>query len=103
MNSLEVKNEMPAIEIGRICVKTAGREAGRKCVITDIIDQNNVEITGPKELNGVKRRRASIKHIEPTTEKLDIERGSDDDAVLQAIEAAGMTDALKERIKIVLP
>jgi large subunit ribosomal protein L14e len=98
-----VKNEMPAIEIGRICVKTAGREVGRKCVIMDIIDPNTVEITGPKELNGVKRRRASIRHIEPTTEKIEIGRGSDDEAVLQAIEAAGMTDALKERVKIVLP
>ena len=33
---------MPAIEIGRICVKNAGRLAGRKCVIVDIIDENFV-------------------------------------------------------------
>ncbi|MEM4586827.1 MAG: 50S ribosomal protein L14e, partial [Desulfurococcaceae archaeon] len=30
---------MPAIEIGRVCVKTRGREAGYKCVIVDIIDE----------------------------------------------------------------
>ncbi len=94
---------MPAIEIGRICVKTAGREVGRKCVVVDIIDQNNVLVTGPKELNGVKRRRASIRHVEPTTENIEIERKATDEAVLQALEAAGKTDAMKERVKIVLP
>jgi large subunit ribosomal protein L14e len=94
---------MPAIEIGRICVKTAGREVGRKCVIIDIIDPNTVQITGPKELNGVKRRRVSIKHIEPTAENIKIERNADDEAILQAVEAAGKTDIMKERVKIVLP
>jgi len=98
-----VKDEMPAIEMGRICVKIAGREVGRKCVIVAIIDQNNVLITGPKELNGVKRRRASIRHIEPTTEQIDIEREADDETVIQALKTAGKIDAMKERIKIVLP
>ncbi|MEM4535607.1 MAG: 50S ribosomal protein L14e, partial [Desulfurococcaceae archaeon] len=51
---------MPAIEIGRICVKVTGREAGRKCIIVDIIDENFVLVTGPKSLSGVKRRRANI-------------------------------------------
>jgi large subunit ribosomal protein L14e len=26
---------MPAIEVGRVCVKVAGRESGRKCVIVE--------------------------------------------------------------------
>jgi large subunit ribosomal protein L14e len=94
---------MSVIEIGRICVKTAGREVGRKCVIVELIDPNTVIITGPKELNGVKRRRASIRHIEPTTENIKIDRKATDEAVLQALEAAGKTDLMKERAKIVLP
>ena len=36
---------MPAIEVGRICVKLTGREAGRKCVIVDIMDKSFVVIT----------------------------------------------------------
>ncbi|RLG55185.1 MAG: 50S ribosomal protein L14e, partial [Candidatus Hydrothermarchaeota archaeon] len=54
---------MPAIEIGRVCVKTAGREAGKRCVIVDIIDKNFVLVDGPE----VQRRRCNIKHLEPTT------------------------------------
>ncbi len=38
---------MPTIEVGRVCVKLNGREAGRKCVIVDVIDKNFVLITGP--------------------------------------------------------
>lgn len=94
---------MPVIEIGRICVKTAGREVGRKCVIVELIDPTTVIITGPKELNGVKRRRASIKHIEPTSENIKIDRKATDEAVLKALESTGKTDLMKERTKIVLP
>jgi large subunit ribosomal protein L14e len=90
---------MPAIEVGRICVKVAGREAGRKCVIVDIIDENFVLITGPKSLTGVKRRRANIKHIEPLDKVINIKRGASDEEVLKAIAEAGLTEFMKEIVK----
>ena len=90
---------MPAIEVGRVCVKIAGREAGRKCVIVDIIDDNFVLITGPRSLTGVKRRRANIKHLEPTEAKVEIRRGADDEEVLKAIEEAGLSDWMGEPIR----
>ncbi len=90
---------MPAIEVGRICVKIAGREAGRKCVIVDIIDENFVLITGPKEVSGVKRRRANINHIEPLDKKIDIKKGASDDEVLEALKNAGLIEFMKERIR----
>jgi len=94
---------MPAIEVGRICVKIAGREAGRKCVIVDIIDDNFVLITGPKQLTGVKRRKANIKHIEVLPEKIDIKKGASDEEVLEAIKAKGLEEFMRERVKPVLP
>ncbi len=92
--------KVPAIEVGRICVKLLGREAGRKCIIVDIIDDNFVLVTGPKSLTGVKRRRANINHIEPLDKKIDIPKGASDEEVLKAIEAAGLTEFMKERVKI---
>ncbi len=86
------------IEIGRICVKTAGREAGRYCVVVDIIDENFVIVTGPKEITGVRRRRCNVKHLEPTPEKIDIERGASDEEVKEALEEAGLLDLVKEGI-----
>jgi len=91
---------MPAIEIGRICVKLTGREAGRKCVIVDIIDDTFVLVTGPKSLTGVKRRRVNIKHIEPLDKKVAISRGASDEEVLKAIGESGLTDFMREKIKI---
>ncbi|NVM30780.1 MAG: 50S ribosomal protein L14e [Candidatus Helarchaeota archaeon] len=91
---------MPAMEIGRICVKTAGREAGKKCVIVDILDKNFVLITGPKLINKVKRRRANIKQLEPTSEKIEIEKGAADKEIEQQIDAAGKREFMLETIKI---
>lgn len=90
---------MPAIEVGRICVKIFGREAGRKCVIVDLVDKNFVLITGPKEITGIKRRRANISHIEPTNDKIDIERGASDEEVAKALDAAGKTEEIKKLVK----
>ncbi|GAB6148021.1 50S ribosomal protein L14e [Stetteria hydrogenophila] len=91
---------MPApIEVGRVCVKVQGREAGRKCVIVDIIDHNFVLITGPKSLTGVRRRRANINHIEPLDVKIEISKGASDEEVLAAIEKAGLTEFMRERVK----
>ncbi len=90
---------MPAIEVGRLCVKVYGREAGRKCVIVDIIDENFVLITGPKHLTGVRRRRANIDHIEPLDKKIDINKGASDEEVLNAITNAGLIEFMREKVK----
>ncbi len=90
---------MVAFEIGTIVVKTSGREAGRKAVITDIVDQNYVVITGPKDISGIRPRRSNLAHLEPTTEKIEISRGAEDDAVKKALESAGLLENMKERIK----
>jgi large subunit ribosomal protein L14e len=87
---------MPAIEIGRLCVKQAGRECCHKCVIIDVMDKSFVLITGPKKLTGVKRRRVNINHLMPLEEKIDIKRGASDDEVAQAIEEQGKLDLVKE-------
>lgn len=93
---------MPAIEIGRICVKLCGREAGKKCVIVDIIDKNFVLITGPKPVTGVKRRRTNIKHLDPLPEKIDIKRGASDNDVIEALKAKGLLDAMAKPVKPLL-
>ena len=91
---------MPTIEIGRICVKIAGREAGKKCIIVDIIDKNFVLVTGPKVLSKVKRRRANIKQLETTDEKVEIEKGAEDKEIEKQVDATGLRDFMQESIKI---
>ena len=90
---------MPAVEVGRICVKLTGREAGRKCVIVDIIDKSFVLITGPKTVTGVRRRRTNVNHIEPLQDKISIKRGASDDEVSEVLKAAGKLEDMAQPIK----
>ncbi|MEM3550213.1 MAG: 50S ribosomal protein L14e [Candidatus Bathyarchaeia archaeon] len=90
---------MPAIEVGRVCVKLAGREAGRKCVIVDIIDKNFVLITGPKAVTGIKRRRVNINHVEPLSEKIEIKRGASDEEITEALKSAGKLEEMAQPLK----
>jgi large subunit ribosomal protein L14e len=90
---------MPAIQVGRICVKLAGREAGRKCVIVDIIDKNFVLITGPKDVTGVKRRRTNVNHIEPLRDKIKIKRGASDEEVKEALKTSRKLEEMAQAVK----
>lgn len=91
---------MAAIEVGRICVKLSGREAGRKCVVVDVVDKSFVFITGPKKVTGVRRRRVNIDHVEPLQATVEIKRGASDEEVEEALKAAGK---LEDMAKMVAP
>ncbi len=83
------------MEVGRVCVKLAGHEAGRKCVIVDVIDESHVLVSGP----GIKRRRCNIRHLEPLGQKLDVDKGASDEEVKRALESAGLVEIIKAREK----
>lgn len=91
---------MPAIDIGRICIKIRGREAGRRCVIVDIIDRNYALVTGPKNITGVRRRRVNINHLKLTEDMVKIRRGASDEEVYKAIVEAGLIEKYREVEKI---
>ena len=90
---------MTAIEIGRICVKTAGRTAGKFCIVTKLIDDNFVEITGPKELTGIKKNKCNIKHLEATENTIKINDNADDKTIIDAISGAKLDKVMTEGIK----
>jgi len=85
---------MPAIEVGRVCVKVAGRESGRKCVIVDVMDKSFVVVTGPKKVTGVKRRRVNINHVAPLEDIIQVKRGASDEEVTQMLEADGKIEEM---------
>jgi large subunit ribosomal protein L14e len=75
-------------EVGRVCIKTAGREAGRYCVVVKKMDEKFVMVTGP--MTKVKRRRCNIHHLEPVLEKVKIKADASDDEVLRAFDSEGL-------------
>jgi len=87
---------MSVYDIGRLCVKTMGREAGYYCVIVDIIDKNYLLIDGLK----VRRRRVNYNHIEPIADVLDIKKGASHEQVVAAIKKAKLDKKLSEVVSI---
>jgi large subunit ribosomal protein L14e len=90
---------LPAIEVGRICVKTSGREAGSRCVVVDVIDKNFILVTGPQSLTGVRRRRSNVNHVEPTEDSIEIKKGADDEEVAKILEKAKKATGAKAKLK----
>ena len=79
-------------DIGTVCMKIAGREAGRYCVIVEKAEKGFVTVTGPQSLTGVRRRKVNIVHLEPTSLKLKVgEKAGDAD-----VERAYSADVLKK-------
>ncbi|HIH88611.1 TPA: 50S ribosomal protein L14e [Candidatus Bathyarchaeota archaeon] len=77
---------MPAFDVGRVCVKTSGRDAGKRCVVVDLMDKNFALVTGPKEVSGVRRRRVNVNHLTPLDEKVAIEKGASDEQVVALLK-----------------
>jgi large subunit ribosomal protein L14e len=90
---------MAGFDVGRICVKLSGREAGKKCVVLDVVDKNFALVTGPPKLTEVKRRRVNIQHIEATPEHVEIKKGATDEEVTKALEKAKKTGFMKSEVK----
>ncbi|MFW9799000.1 MAG: 50S ribosomal protein L14e [Candidatus Thorarchaeota archaeon] len=91
---------MTLYKIGRVCVKTVGRETGSYCVIVDEMEGRFVVVTGPKHLSNVRRRKCNIRHLEPLDIELPIEKGAEDSAVEKALSEAGLTERFREKIRL---
>lgn len=85
------------LEVGRVCIKTAGREAGKYCAVVKKEDDNFVIVTGPKTLTGVKRRRCNVEHLEPTQYLVKIKDDASEKEVIEAFEKTGVLAKLSLR------
>ena len=72
-------------EIGRICVKIAGRDAGQKCVIVEVLDDQYVVVDGM-----TRRRKCNKVHLEPMNETLNISAKASHDIVAKAFKELGL-------------
>jgi len=79
-------------KIGRLCLKIAGRDAGLKCVVIDVIDSNYVLIDGQ-----TRRRKCNIKHLEPLDKVLKVKKGLGHSDVVNELKKQGIE--IKEIIK----
>lgn len=81
------------IEVGRVCVKTTGRDAMQYGVIVEVLDENFVMLDGQ-----VRRRKVNVQHIEPLMKTVDIKKGADTKVVVKALHDLGFEfQARKEK------
>ncbi len=64
------------MDVGRVCVVRAGRNAGVRVVITEVIDDNFVRVVGP----GIEKRM-NKRHLIPTDRVLDVSGKSPEEIV----------------------
>lgn len=90
------------MDVGRVCLKIAGRDAGHYAVIVNKIDDKHVLVDG-----NVRRKKCNIKHLEPTSLKLSIKQNASTEDVknalakaeLKVIEKKKGTKERKEKVK----
>lgn len=83
------------IEVGVVCLKNTGREAGRYCIVLKKINNSFVNVTGPKLLTGIKKRRCNVDHLTPTEHKIEIKEDSSDEEIIAALEKQNIITKLK--------
>ena len=72
-------------EPGQLCMKIAGKDAGKTVVIVEKLDSNYVTIDGP-----VKRKRCNIDHLEPLNKTIEIKKGATHEEVVKVLEKEGI-------------
>lgn len=70
-------------EIGRVCVKIAGRDAGRKCIIIEVLDKNYVLVDGE-----TRRKKVNTAHLEPLDILAKVKKGASHEEVMSALKEA---------------
>ena len=80
------------MDIGRVCIKIAGRDAGKKCVIVNVIDDNFVLIDGE-----TRRRKCNVKHLEPLLTRVEISQDANREEVAKALGVVIATPATKQK------
>ncbi len=72
-------------DVGRLCMKIAGRDAGEHCVVVERLDNQFVLIDG-----ATRRRKVNTRHLEPLDKTLDVGSGNHE-AVAKQFEALGFS------------
>lgn len=95
---LKNKQEHNMIDIGRVCIKTAGRDAGKQCVIVDIVDDTFVLIDGE-----TRRRKCNVMHLEPIDKKINVKKGASHDDVVKVFKTELKIDVVEKKSKTAGP
>jgi large subunit ribosomal protein L14e len=67
-------------EVGTVCIKTAGRDAGKTCVVVEAAKDGIVVIEGE-----TRRRKCNVRHLEPLGRDVKVKAGANHADVMKAL------------------
>ncbi len=73
------------MDIGRLCMKIAGRDANKICVVLDVMDDNYVLIDGE-----TRRKKCNIKHLEPLDKVVKLKKEASREDVKKVFKDLGL-------------
>lgn len=71
-------------DIGRIVIKTKGRDANKPAVVIDVLDNNYVLIDG-----FTRKRKCSIAHLEPLDKTIKIKKNEKTETIKELLKKEG--------------
>jgi len=77
---------MSIFEVGRLCVKIAGRDAGRTCVVVEAVGNGYVIVDGD-----VRRKKVNVRHLEPLDKTVSVKSKASSADVKKAFEKEGLS------------
>lgn len=77
---------MSLYKVGRLCMKIAGRDAGKPCVVVENVDSQFVVIDG-----STRRRKVNVLHLEPLAEIISISDKASHEDVKKEFGKLGFT------------
>jgi large subunit ribosomal protein L14e len=91
VNKNKYNEVLNMINIGRVCMKIAGRDSGKFCVITEIIDDNYVMIDGQ-----TRKRKCNLTHLEILKKSVDIKENASNKEVVEALKTLNIESLEKK-------
>jgi len=74
---------MPGLEAGMVCVKTHGKEAGKKCIVVEFDKKAGMAVVeGPF----VKKRKCNPKHLMPLGKKVSYKKGMKKEEIAKLVK-----------------
>ena len=73
------------MNIGQVCIKIAGRDAGMKGAIVDVLEGSFVMVDGQ-----VRRKKCNIKHLEPLAMRIEIGKNAPHEEVVKELKKLGI-------------
>ncbi len=82
------------VKIGQVAIKTAGRDAGKACIVVEILENNYVTIDGQ-----TRRKKCNTEHLFFLNKETKLKKGASTEEAQKALKELGFETETKSKKK----